>query len=135
MKIVIVGGVAGGTTAATRIRKMDESAEIIIFERGEHVSYSNCSLPYYLSDVVEDSSKLLLMSKEKFLNQYNMDVRTLNDVIEIYRDLNNVMVKDLESGKTYEESYDKLIVSPGAKPSCQRTSAASICPMCSLYAK
>jgi NADPH-dependent 2,4-dienoyl-CoA reductase/sulfur reductase-like enzyme/rhodanese-related sulfurtransferase len=116
MKIVIVGGVAGGATAATRIRRMDESAEIIMFERGEHVSYSNCSLPYYLSDVVEYSSKLLLMSKEKFLNQYNIDVRTLNEVIEIYRDQNKVMVKDLESGKTYEESYDKLIVSPGAKP-------------------
>lgn len=116
MKIVIVGGVAGGATAATRIRRMDESAEIIMFERGEHVSYSNCSLPYYLSDVVEDSSKLLLMSKEKFLNQYNIDVRTLNEVIEIDREQNKVMVRDLESGETYEESYDKLIVSPGAKP-------------------
>ncbi|WP_370632516.1 FAD-dependent oxidoreductase [Salinicoccus sp. RF5] len=66
MKIAIVGGVAGGATAATRIRRMDESAEIIMFERGEHVSYSNCSLPYYLSDVVDDSNKLLVMSEEKF---------------------------------------------------------------------
>ncbi|CAM4144185.1 FAD-dependent oxidoreductase [Lacicoccus alkaliphilus] len=116
MKIVIVGGVAGGATAATRIRRMDESAEIIMLERGEHASYSNCSLPYYLSDVVEDSSKLLVMSEEKFLDQYNIDVRTLNEVIEIDRDQKRVMVKDLTSGETYEESYDKLIVSPGAKP-------------------
>jgi NADPH-dependent 2,4-dienoyl-CoA reductase/sulfur reductase-like enzyme/rhodanese-related sulfurtransferase len=116
MKIAIVGGVAGGATAATRIRRMDESAEIIMFERGEHVSYSNCSLPYYLSDVVDDSNKLLVMSEEKFLNQYNIDVRTLNEVMEIDRENSKVVVKDLNSGETYEESYDKLVLSPGAKP-------------------
>lgn len=115
-KILIVGGVAGGASAAARLRRHNEDDEIIMFERGPHVSFSNCSLPYYLSGVINRAERLVMMHPEKFKSQYNINVRVQSEVIAIDRDRKVVTVKKLEDGSSYEESYDKLILSPGAKP-------------------
>lgn len=115
-RILIVGGVAGGASAAARARRLDESAEIIIFEKGPHVSFSNCSLPFYLSGIVEDVDSLVLMDPEDFKSMYNIEVRVNNEVTKINRDKKTITVKDLVTGKEYEESYDKLVLSPGASP-------------------
>lgn len=115
-RILVVGGVAGGASAAARARRLDESAEIIIFEKGPHVSFSNCSLPFYLSGIVEDVESLVLMDPETFKSQYNIDVRVNNEVTKINRDKKTIVVKDLVTGKEYEEYYDKLVLSPGASP-------------------
>jgi len=115
-KVLIVGGVAGGASAAARIRRLDEDAEIIMFEKGPHVSFSNCSLPYHLSGIVESSEELVLMSPEIFKNRYNIEARVYQEVIQINRDKKTITVKDLIANKTYEESYDKLVLSPGASP-------------------
>lgn len=114
MKVIIVGGVAGGASCAARLRRLDEQDEIVVFERDEHVSFSNCCLPYYLGGLVEKPETLVLMSPEKFLKQYNLDVRTLSEVTAINRDSKTVTVLDRTQNTTYEESYDKLILSPGA---------------------
>ncbi|MEL7623105.1 MAG: FAD-dependent oxidoreductase [Clostridiales bacterium] len=116
MKLVVVGGVAGGASAAARVRRIDAKAEIVIFERGEHVAFSNCCLPYHLSGTVEDSESLVLMSPDKFKKQHDIDARTNSEVIEIKGDQKRVVVKDTLTGETYEESYDKLLLSPGANP-------------------
>ena len=115
-RILIVGGVTGGASAAARLRRLDESAEIIIFERGPHVSYSNCSLPYFLNRVVPDSSSLLMVTPERFKKQYNIEVRTENEVISINRATKMIRVKRIVDGMEYEEHYDVLILSPGAEP-------------------
>lgn len=115
MKIVVVGGVAGGASAAARARRLDESAEIVVFERGGEVSYSNCSLPYYLSGTVADRDSLIMMTKEAFKARFNIDVRTLSEVVSIDRKAKTVHVKEA-GGHEYDESYDKLILSPGASP-------------------
>lgn len=115
-KVLIVGGVAGGASVAARVGRLDESAEIIMFEKGPHVSFSNCSLPYHLSGIVEDSEKLVLMSPEIFKSRYNIEARVQQEVIQINRDKKTITVKDLISDKTYEEGYDKLVLSPGASP-------------------
>lgn len=115
-KVLIVGGVAGGASVAARVRRLDESAEIIMFEKGPHVSFSNCSLPYHLSGIVEDSEKLVLMSPDIFKNRYNIEARVQQEVIQINRDKKTITVKDMISDKTYEEGYDKLVLSPGASP-------------------
>ncbi|MBU5466257.1 FAD-dependent oxidoreductase [Virgibacillus sp. MSJ-26] len=115
-KVLIVGGVAGGASVAARVRRLDEGAEIIMFEKGPHVSFSNCSLPYHLSGIVEDSEKLVLMSPDIFKNRYNIQARVQQEVIQINRDKKTITVKDLMSDKTYEEDYDKLVLSPGASP-------------------
>lgn len=115
-KILVVGGVAGGASVAARVRRLDENAEVIMFEKGPHVSFSNCSLPYHLSGIVEDSSKLVLMSPEVFKKRYNIEARVHHEVVKINRDRKTITVKDLLSEKTYEESYDKLVLSPGASP-------------------
>ena len=115
-KVLIVGGVAGGASVAARVRRLDERAEIIMFEKGPHVSFSNCSLPYHLSGIVEDSEKLVLLSPETFKKRYNIEARVNQEVIKINRDAKTVTVKDYLTGQTYEESYDKLVLSPGAKP-------------------
>lgn len=115
-RILIVGGVAGGASAAARARRLDEAAEIIIFERGPHVSFSNCSLPYYLGGLIENSEDLILMNPAKFKKQFNIEVRVNNEVIKIKRAEKKIVARDLESGREYEESYDKLILSPGASP-------------------
>ncbi|RKD25295.1 NADPH-dependent 2,4-dienoyl-CoA reductase, sulfur reductase [Caminicella sporogenes DSM 14501] len=115
-KILIVGGVAGGASAAARLRRLSEEDQIIMFEKGPHVSFSNCCLPYHLSGIVEDADSLVLMSPEKFLKQYNIEARVNNEVVSIDRENKEITVKNLLTGEQYKESYDKLILSPGARP-------------------
>ncbi|MDQ0150801.1 FAD-dependent oxidoreductase [Eubacterium multiforme] len=114
-KFVIVGGVAGGASTAARLRRLNEEDNIIMFERGPHVSFSNCCLPYHLSGIVEDSDELVLMKPDKFYSQYRIDARVYTEVIAIDREKKEVRVKNVVNGKEYTESYDKLILSPGAK--------------------
>lgn len=114
--MVVVGGVAGGASAAARIRRLDADAEIVIFEKGEHVSFSNCALPYHLSGIVPDSNSLVLMTPEKFRMQHDIEARTNCEVTAIKRKEKAVTVRDTRSGAVFEESYDKLILSPGAVP-------------------
>lgn len=116
MKVVIVGGVAGGATAATRIRRLDEHAEIIIFERSGYISYANCGLPYYIGGVIEDPEELTLQTPESFNTRFRIDVRVKHEVIDIDAQRKTVRVRNLDNGEEFEESYDKLILSPGAKP-------------------
>ncbi|MBR0140038.1 MAG: FAD-dependent oxidoreductase, partial [Firmicutes bacterium] len=116
MKLVVIGGVAGGASAAARVRRLDEKAEIIVFERGSDVSYSNCALPYYLGGVVEKPETLIMMTPAAFKRRHNIDVRVNSEVVKIKRDEKKVVVKDTLTGDTYEESYDKLVLSPGARP-------------------
>ncbi len=115
-RVLIVGGVAGGASAAARIRRLDADASITIFERGEHVSFSNCSLPYYLSRTVEDKDHLVLMTPEGFENSYDIEVRVNSEVCGIDRTLKKIRIKDSVSGREYEESYDELVLSPGSYP-------------------
>jgi len=115
-KVLIVGGVAGGASVAARVRRLDESAEVVMFERGPNVSFSNCCLPYHLSGEVKECNDLVLMAPDVFKNQYNIDARVYNEVTEIKREEKKVVVKNLETGEEYEESYDKLVLSPGASP-------------------
>lgn len=115
-RILIVGGVAGGASAATRLRRLSEEDEIIMFEKGPHVSFSNCALPYHLSGVIDEVGKLLLMSTEKFKVQYNIEARVNTEVLSIDRENKEIEVKDYINNKVYREKYDKLILSPGAKP-------------------
>lgn len=115
-KILVVGGVAGGAGTAARARRLDEDAEIIMFERGPHVSFSNCALPYHLSGVVSDCDDLVLMCPSKFAEQYNIDARVNNEVTRINRFEKTIEVKNLETGDSYTEDYDKLVLSPGANP-------------------
>lgn len=114
-KILIVGGVAGGASAAARLRRLDETAEIILFEKGPHISYSSCALPYSLSDTVPDLPSLILMTPERFRAQHRIDVRTGSEVTDILRAEKKVRVRE-SGGCVYEESYDALILSPGAEP-------------------
>jgi len=113
-RILIVGGVAGGASVAARARRIDESAEIIMFEKGPNVSFSNCSLPFHLSGIVAHSESLVMMDPQQFKNQYNIEARVSSEVIKINRDKKTILVKDLIENKEYEESYDKLVLSPGA---------------------
>ncbi|MFT4007660.1 MAG: FAD-dependent oxidoreductase [Lacrimispora sp.] len=115
-RVLIVGGVAGGASAAARIRRLDADASITIFERGEHVSFSNCSLPYYLSRTVADKDYLVLMTPEGFKNSYDIEVRVNSEVCGIDRTLRKIRIKDSVAGKEYEESYDELVLSPGSYP-------------------
>lgn len=120
MKVVVIGGVAGGASAAARIRRLDEDAEIIMLERGDYVSFSNCSLPYYLSGTVASSSALIMMTPQAFLSRHNIQVRVNSEAIEILRDEKCVVVQE-KDGKTYKESYDKLVLAPGANPVVPRS--------------
>lgn len=115
-KIIIVGGVAGGASAAARLRRNSEDDQIIMFEKGPHVSFSNCSLPYHLSGIVKEAEDLVLMDPELFLKQYNIDARICSEVIAIDRNNKTVTVKKTDSDEVYSETYDKLILSPGASP-------------------
>ncbi len=115
-RVLVVGGVAGGATAAARIRRLDEECEIIMFERGPHVSFSNCALPFHLSGLIEDHEDLILMKPDDFYNQYRIDARVYNEVIAIDRENKEVKVKNVVTGEEYTEKYDKLILSPGANP-------------------
>ena len=116
MKTIIIGGVAGGATAAARLRRLDEHAQIIILERGEFVSFANCGLPYYIGGSITEKGNLTLQTPESFRARFNIDVRTLSNAAGIDPERKTVTVEDLRTGKTYEESYDKLILSPGAEP-------------------
>ncbi|MDD2459191.1 MAG: FAD-dependent oxidoreductase, partial [Eubacteriales bacterium] len=116
MKVLIVGGVAGGASAAARLRRNDEKAEIILFEKGEYISYANCGLPYYVGDVIKTKDKLLVQTPEAMRQRFNMEVRIFSEVTKIDRAAKTVAVKNHQTGETYTESYDKLILSPGAEP-------------------
>jgi len=116
MKTIIIGGVAGGATAAARLRRLDEKAEIIILERGEYVSFANCGLPYYIGGVINDRADLTLQTPQSFKARFNIDVRVLNEAVKIDPATKTVTVKDLRTGETYEEIYDNLILSMGAEP-------------------
>lgn len=116
MKVVIVGGVAGGASAAARLRRLNEKAEIIVFEKSGYVSYANCGLPYYIGGVITDKSELTLQTPESFWQRFHIDVRVKHQVTSINREKKTVTVKNLVNGCEFEESYDKLILSTGAKP-------------------
>ena len=116
MKVVIVGGVAGGATAAARIRRLDEQAQIVVFERSGYISYANCGLPYYIGGVIEDPEDLTLQTPESFYSRFRIYMKVHHEVTAIHPDKKTVSVKNLETGEKFEESYDKLILSPGAKP-------------------
>jgi len=116
MKVIIIGGVAGGATAAARIRRLDEKAEIIVFERSGYISYANCGLPYYIGDVIRDPGDLTLQTPESFLRRFRVDMRVRHEVTGIDPLRKAVKVKNLNTGEEFEESYDKLLLSPGAKP-------------------
>ena len=116
MKVVIVGGVAGGATAAARLRRLDETAEIVVFERSGYISYANCGLPYYIGGVIEDPEDLTLQTPESFFSRFRVEMRVRHEVTAIHPDRKTVSVKNLTTGEEFEESYDKLILSPGAKP-------------------
>ncbi|MCL6591772.1 MAG: FAD-dependent oxidoreductase [Firmicutes bacterium] len=116
MKVIIVGGVAGGATAAARLRRNNEEAEIIIFEKGEYISYANCGLPYYISGIIPDKDELLLHTPESFWRRFRIDVRVNSEVVRILPEAKQVEVLDKVKGQTYTEDYDKLILAPGAEP-------------------
>lgn len=116
MKVVIVGGVAGGATAAARLRRLDEHAEIIVFERTGYISYANCGLPYYVGGVITDPEELTLQTPESFYERFRVVMKVRHEVLSLHPERKTVTVKNLETGEEFEESYDKLILSPGAKP-------------------
>ena len=120
MKVVIVGGVAGGATAAARIRRLNEQAEIVVFERSGYISYANCGLPYYIGDVITDPEELTLQTPESFFSRFRVNMKVRHEVTAIHPDRKTVSVKNLQTGEAFEESYDKLLLSPGAKPTQPR---------------
>lgn len=115
-KIVIVGGVAGGASAATRARRLDETADIVLFERGPYVSFANCGLPYYVGNVIQERGKLAVQTPKSLHQRFNLDVRVSSEVTKIDADAHEVTVRNTQTGETYVESYDKLLLSPGAEP-------------------
>ena len=116
MKVVIVGGVAGGATAAARIRRLDEQAEIVVFERSGYISYANCGLPYYIGGVIEDPEELTLQTPASFFSRFRIQMKVHHEVTAIHPDRKTVAVRNLETDEAFEERYDKLLLSPGAKP-------------------
>jgi len=116
MKVVIVGGVAGGASTAARLRRMDESAEIVMLERGPYISFANCGLPYHIGEVIKDRERLLVVTPEKLHAMMNIDSRVFHEVLGINREEKNVLVRDLTTDCEYLETYDKLVLSPGASP-------------------
>ncbi|MDG4858613.1 FAD-dependent oxidoreductase [Streptomyces sp. T-3] len=116
MKVIVIGGVAGGMSAATRLRRLDEQAEIVVLERGAHVSYANCGLPYYLGGSIAERDDLLLQTPESLAARFRIDVRVRHEVVAIDRAAKAVRVREVESGREYEEAYDKVVLSPGARP-------------------
>ena len=120
MKVVIVGGVAGGATAAARIRRRDEEAEIVVFERSGYISYANCGLPYYIGGVIADPEALTLQTPESFYTRFRVRMKVRHEVTALHPERKTVTVKNLETGEEFEESYDKLLLSPGARPAQPR---------------
>ncbi len=115
-KYLIVGGVAAGMSAATRLRRLDETVEIIVFERGEYVSYANCGLPYYIGDTIPERKSLMIQMPEVFKSWFNIQIRIRNEVLSVNPIEKSILVKDLQSGREYEETYDKLLLTPGSSP-------------------
>jgi len=115
-RVLIVGGVAGGASAAARLRRLDEAAEIVLFDRGPHVSFANCGLPYYVGNVIVDERRLLVASRELFRDRFNIDVRTEHEVTTIDRAAQTIRVMDLREGSERDEHYDVLVLAPGAAP-------------------
>ena len=126
MNVLIIGGVAGGATAAARIRRLDEQAEIIVFERSGYVSYANCGLPYYIGGIIEDPEELMLQTPESFFMRFRIKMEVHHEVTAVDPERKTVSVKDLESGREFVESYDKLLLSPGAKPAQPRVPGIGI---------
>ncbi len=126
MKVLIVGGVAGGATAAARIRRLDEKAEITVFERSGYISYANCGLPYYIGDVITDPEDLTLQTPESFFTRFRINMKVHHEVTAVHPDKKTISVKNLELGEEFEEAYDKLILSPGAKPTQPRLPGVGI---------
>ena len=126
MKVLIVGGVAGGATAAARIRRLDETAEITVYERSGYISYANCGLPYYIGDVITDPEELTLQTPESFFSRFRINMKVHHEVTAIHPDQKTISVKNLGTGEEFEESYDKLILSPGAKPTQPRIPGVGI---------
>lgn len=116
MKVAIVGGVAGGASTAARLRRVDENAEILLLERGSYISFANCGLPYHIGNVIEDREKLLVLTPEAFKDMFNVEARVDSNVTAINREKKEITIKDLKTGREYVESYDKLVLSPGAAP-------------------
>lgn len=116
MKYLIVGGVAGGASTAARLRRLDENAEIILFEKGDYISYANCGLPYYIGDVIYEREKLFVQTPQSFAARFNIEARVHTEVERVDPAKKVITARDLTSGKVYEEAYDKLILSPGAEP-------------------
>lgn len=115
-KVIIVGGVAGGASTAARLRRLDENLDIIMFEKGEYISFANCGLPYYIGGTINEREKLIVQTVEEMSKKFNLDIRNLSEVVEIDKENKKVIVKDHKNNKRYEESYDVLVLSPGAKP-------------------
>ncbi len=120
-KIVIIGGVAGGASAAARARRLSEDAQIIMFERGPFVSFANCGLPYHIGGDIKERANLLLQTPESFLARFNVDVRVMNDVVRINRAEKTITVRNLLDQSEYQESYDFLLLSPGAGRLCRQS--------------
>ena len=116
MKILIIGGVAGGASAAARLRRLNEHAEIIILEKGGFISFANCGLPYFIGNVITDKNMLTLQTPESFRARFNIDVRIFNKAIRIDSEKKSVLIRNLQTNTDYEEDYDVLILSPGAEP-------------------
>lgn len=116
MKVIIVGGVAGGASVATRLRRMDEEAEILLLERGAYISFANCGLPYYIGGIISERDSLLVQTPEALMENFNIEARVKHEVLSIDRATKTILVHDMETDKQYSESYDKLILSPGAAP-------------------
>lgn len=135
MNYLIIGGVAGGATVAARLRRMDEHANIVLFERGKYVSYANCGLPYYIGGTIADRNKLFVQSVEGFTRRFRIDIRTEQEVVRIDRAKRLVEVRRLATGELYTEPYDKLVLSVGAEPlrppsRASTTVASSRCAAC-----
>ena len=126
MKVVIIGGVAGGATAAARIRRLDEQADITVFERSGYISYANCGLPYYIGGVISAPEALTLQTPESFFARFRVNMRVRHEVTAIHPDRKTVSVQNLETGEAFEEPYDKLLLSPGAKPTQPRLPGAGL---------
>ena len=115
-KTLIIGGVAGGATTAARLRRRNEEMQIVMFERGEYISYANCGLPYYVGDTIKSREALLLQTPQAMKNKFDVDVRVSSEVTKILPESKKVEVKNLATGETYEESYDHLVIATGSSP-------------------
>jgi NADPH-dependent 2,4-dienoyl-CoA reductase/sulfur reductase-like enzyme len=116
MKVVIIGGVAGGASTAARLRRMDESAEILILERGPDISFANCGMPYHIGEIIQERDKLLVVTPESLHGMLNIEARVKHEVLRVNRAVKTVTVRDFTTGREYEEAYDRLVLSPGAAP-------------------